>query len=325
MTTQNSPAVTLLGFEPALSAVQTELEKALLKVPPAFQAVTGHLTRSKGKNIRAFSLLSCAIDKDGTVHPDAVSMAVGVELLHLATLVHDDIIDDSPVRRGEETLQKKFGKRPAVICGDYLFCLALQTAAKVQKRDIEVPDPLPTYMTRICLGEMRQNMNNRNFDLSQFDYLKIIAGKTAALFEACFHSGFLLSGEDKSEKGKYTRLGRYIGMIFQLADDYMDYVSSEEKSKKPVKSDFEQGVITLPLIYSMNASQLFRTNIKSNKLSTEEVSSAVTQNGGLDYVQKVIKKYYDKAMKLIHSIGAIEEKKEHLKLILDKATNGILS
>ena len=192
-----------LGFSEAFDAVQDEIKKKLLSSPPVIRTLTKHLAKTRGKYIRAYSLLTSATREDGTVHPDAVKLAAAIETLHLATLVHDVVIDDAKTRRGAETIQIKFGKRPAVICGDYLFCLALQFASEVssesQKNEGDVKSLLPDYMMRICLGELRQNMNNRNLELTTAQYYQIISGKTAALFEASFFGGFTV------RRGKGTR------------------------------------------------------------------------------------------------------------------------
>ena len=180
-------------------------------------------------------------------------MAAAIEILHLATLVHDDVIDNADLRRGEPTLQKKYGKRTAVICGDYLVCMAMKLAASTsQKSDMEEYEQLdmPDYMSRVCLGELNQHINNGNIDLTVRQYLRIISGKTAALFEASFFTGAVLVEKDLKQVKKYARLGRYIGMIFQLTDDCMDFEETEETAQKPVQSDYEQNVITLPLIHA---------------------------------------------------------------------------
>jgi geranylgeranyl pyrophosphate synthase len=106
-------------------------------------------------------------------------------------------------------------------------------------------------MTEVCLGEVRQNRNKHNYRLSEREYFKIIGGKTAALFEACFNAGFILAEEDKSMREVYLEIGGNIGLIFQLADDCADYEAPRKTAKKPVLSDYSRGVVTLPLIYAL--------------------------------------------------------------------------
>jgi heptaprenyl diphosphate synthase len=240
-----------LTFEAAFSAADEEVERTLSASPALVRTYTRHLAASKGKFIRATSLLACAQTKDGWIHPNAVAFAAAIEILHLATLVHDDIIDNAETRRGSITLQKKYGKRTAVICGDYLLCAALKTAASIPNKKDYLDFSPADYMSRICLGELNQHLNNGNLDLSVYRYLKIISGKTAALFEASFYAGAVLCTDDRRSLAHYRRLGRYVGMIFQLTDDRIDFEADESAAKKPVQSDYEQGVITLPLIYAL--------------------------------------------------------------------------
>lgn len=314
-----------LRLSEAFAAVQDEIQQRLVSSPPLIRAYTKHLAKTRGKYIRAYSLLTCAEGSDGSVHPDAVKLSAALETLHLATLVHDDVIDDAKTRRGAETIQIKFGKRPAVICGDYLFCLALQIASEVSVREDEgdLRALLPDYMTRICLGELKQNMNNRNLNLKPAQYYQIISGKTAALFEASFFGGFILSGEDRERGELYKQLGHHIGMIFQLTDDCADYELNFEQTKKPVKSDYEQGVITLPLIYALSVNENLREKAQGG-MSPADIVEAVREAGGLIYTHRVVKKHYKKALQIIESLDVSEEKRNRLTGILQKSTNGII-
>ena len=172
--------------------------------------------------IRAAALLACAQGEDGGIPADAAELAAAVEMLHLATLVHDDVIDDADLRRGIPTLQRMYGRRTAVICGDYLLAASLRLAAQVGDRERYLDLRLPDYVGRICLGELGQHLNNGNLELTAYRYLKIIGGKTAALFEAAFYAGALFFTEEERLIRRYARLGRQIGMIFQLTDDCIE-------------------------------------------------------------------------------------------------------
>lgn len=221
----------LIEYEAAMNQVNMEFDKALSGSPRIIREYTKHLLNSRGKFIRALSVLICAENQEGLVHPNAVTAAVAIEILHLASLVHDDIIDNADLRRGDVTLQKKYGKRTAVICGDYLLSIALRMMANIPNKkdylDLEMPD----YVGRLCLGELEQHINNFNINLTIYRYLKIISGKTAALFEASFYAGAIFSGASEKEIKRYKQLGFYIGMIFQLTDDCMDFEETEETAK----------------------------------------------------------------------------------------------
>jgi geranylgeranyl pyrophosphate synthase len=268
--------------------------------------------------IRARALLSCAMDGDGLINPDAIKAAAAVELLHLATLVHDDIIDDADKRRGIDALHKKFGEKYAVLCGDYLFSLAIDFVSSVTPPEKRVENPdltLPHYLTEICLGELRQDQNSGNLSLSEREYFKIIRGKTAALFEASFYSGFLFSDEEDARGNLYREIGGNIGIIFQLADDLADYESTEFESKKPVLSDFSRGVVTLPLIYALKNDASLPGKIASG-IEPAGLKNAIESAGGLEYTHNKITELHKKTKKVIISLDIPAIKKELLLRLL---------
>lgn len=306
----------------AFEQVKYEVDRLLSASPMVIRSYTKHLTASMGKFIRAASVITCAMDNEGKISERAVKMAAAIEIMHLATLVHDDVIDNADLRRGELTLQKKYGKRTAVICGDYLVCMAMKLAASASdKSDLEehMNLEIPDYMSRVCLGELSQHINNGNIELTVRQYLKIISGKTAALFEASFFTGAALVEKDQPVINKYAKLGHCIGMIFQLTDDCMDFEESKEVAKKPVQSDYEQNVITLPLIYAFKNLADFKKKAKEYPLTRNEINEAVRETGGLNYTRQVAQKYYRKAQELIKELDAAEEKDSELRFILDKA------
>lgn len=308
-----------IKYDEAFKSVRDEVDKVLSSSPKVIRGYTEHLKASNGKFIRAHSLLSCAEDGDGFIHPNAVKFAAAIEILHLATLVHDDVIDDADIRRGNETLQKKYGKKTAVICGDYLLAVSLKLASSVPNREDYLDLNIPDYVSRVCIGELSQHINNFNFDLSVYKYLKIISGKTAALFEASFFAGALLIEKDDKIINRYKKLGRYIGMIFQLTDDCMDFEKTEDEAKKPVQSDYEQGVITLPLIYSLKNTEGLKLKAENKELSGHAMKEAVSKSGGLKYTHMLSEKYYNKSIKIINELNISEEKSSKLKYVLDKA------
>lgn len=307
-----------LTFDEAMDSVVKEIDRILRTAPSVIREYTKHLAASRGKNIRALSLVTCAENGEGLFHNNAVRLAAAVEILHLATLVHDDVIDDADIRRGELTLQKKFGKKTAVICGDYLLSLALKLAGTSPGKEDYVDLKVPDYVNRICMGELRQHINNGNLDLTELQYMKIIAGKTAALFEASFYAGAVISKCDDRTLKNYMKLGEYTGMILQLTDDCMDYETTKDIAKKPVQSDFEQGVVTLPIIYALKNEYGFKEKLKQNKMSVQEINEIVQKCGGLQYTHDAAKKYYEKSKQIIDKLEASENKKKRLNLILDK-------
>lgn len=311
----------LVKFDEALELVKSEVDKALSASPLIIRSYTKHLTKSKGKFIRAISVLICAEDKDGLIHPNAIKVAASIEILHLATLVHDDVIDNADLRRGDVTLQKRYGRKTAVICGDYLFCIALNLAASITNKEDYLDIDMSNYMGKICLGELNQHLNNGNLNLSMYQYLKIISGKTAALFEASFYSGAIFAGCKEEECKKYKQLGHYVGMIFQLIDDCIDFEDTIDVAKKPVQSDFEQGVITLPLIKALEDVTDLKEMASNNQATRKDINEAVAKAGGLSFTHRLVKRYHTKSMKIIQDLELTESKKSNLIDILNKSSH----
>ncbi len=311
---------TKVKYDEAMDLVKQKIQHILGKSPLIIRDYTKHLLGGQGKNIRAYSVLVTAEDSEGMVDPNAITVAAAIEILHLATLVHDDVIDNADIRRGIPTLQKKFGKRTAVICGDYLLSVALNLVAQIPNKKDYLELKMPDFVGKVCLGELNQHINNTNLDLSIYQYLKIISGKTAALFEASFFGGAIFSGCNESDVNQFKRLGNYIGMIFQLSDDCIDFDTSEEIANKPVQSDYEQGVITLPLIHALKEKSELKEKARTKGITRNEINEAVSSTNGLLFTKMVINKYYKKSMKIIESLEMTDSKKDKLVTLLNKAS-----
>ncbi|MDK2808020.1 MAG: hypothetical protein PWP24_754 [Clostridiales bacterium] len=309
----------ITSYEEGLALVKVEVEQALLRSPRLIREYLTHLAASQGKYIRAVSVISCAQKPDGCIPGDAVYVAAAIEIIHLASLVHDDVMDDSSLRRGNMTLQKKYGKRTAVICGDYLLSMALRMVSEAAKNHKDMDFTMPDYISRLCLGELEQHINNDNPALSVYRYLKIISGKTAALFEASFYTGALLSGVEQKEANYYRKIGFCAGMIFQLTDDCMDFEATLEEANKPIQTDFENGVITLPLIHAFQKTEGLKKKAQEHKLSRVDINEAVKKSGGLDFTRMVASRYYEKALRCMEDMTLTAEKKERITVILTKA------
>lgn len=322
---KNNEVATIDSFTLVAAFEQTKntVDRILLNAPFIIRNYTQHLAKSSGKYIRAWSLLICAMDSNDKVHQNAITLASAIEILHLATLVHDDVMDDASLRRGVITLQKKYGKKTAVICGDYLLAAALRLASSIESKDEFFKFNMPMYVEQICMGELRQHVNNGNINISFYRYFSIISGKTAALFEAAFYGGSLLIEKEKEVLNNYKKLGNYLGMIFQLMDDCIDFEIDEAVAKKNVQSDYEQGVITLPLIYTFHKDEDIKNKAKDGLLERKELNKAVLKAGGLNFTKMISKKYYNKFTKTMSLIDLSDEKKYQLTEVLDKAFFGL--
>lgn len=311
------------SLDEALAYAKKLVDQSLSSTPAPFRPRTEYLTRAHGKFLRAQAVLICALEETG-VKPAAAKAAAAVELLHLATLVHDDVIDNADTRRKQPTLMKQFGSRQAVITGDYIFCLALRLAAEAAVHEKEIDDDVPNIMEKVCMGELRQSINHRNFGLSGSGYLRIISGKTAALFEGSFFAGARLCGTADADARRYASIGWCLGMIFQLADDCMDYEATAEQAQKPVLSDFEQGVVTLPLIFAIHSEPSIGRRAYDGSISKDEVRRAVEKTGGMMFTKRVAWIYYDRAIRLLDGLNAPAFKKERIASLLRQAMGASL-
>jgi len=311
--------IEILSHEEAFVQVKNEVQRSLTKSPLLIREYLSHLAFSQGKFIRTASLITCAQDNDWNIHPNAIKVAAAIELIHLSSLVHDDVIDNAEIRRGKVTLQKKYGQRTAVICGDYLLSIALRIISNVSSKNDYMDMEVSNDLGRLCLGELNQHINNNNFNLSMYQYLKIISGKTASLFELSFFAGAVISHCDEKVAKQYRQIGYYIGMIFQLSDDCIDFDSTVKEANKPVQSDFEQGVITLPLIHAFHVDHDFKDKVSNYGVNRQEINEVVSNTDGIKFTKIVIKKYYNKAIKRLNEIEMNENKKNQLMSILNQA------
>ena len=284
-----------------------------------------HLAKAQGKGVRTVLLLQSAVGKDKLVPIEACKAAAAVELFHLATLVHDDVIDDADLRRGITSVQKKFGKKQAVIVGDYLLCLSFTTLSSIDKDSFaeDHMDVLSRFVSmagRICTGEYNQLVHNYNTNIEFKDYYKTISGKTAALFWISAYMGAALGGESEAQAKKIARVGQLVGLIFQILDDCKDYEMTEDEALKPVKSDLKEGVITLPLILAMAKDRYLRDDVKrvfDGSFSASEIVEKVRKSDGIKEARDLSKRYFGKATALLNGLEN-DVKKSILKESLEK-------
>jgi len=214
---------------------------------PMAQAMN-HIVRAGGKRLRpALVILSAKL---GEAEPDHIyNTAMGIEFIHTATLVHDDLIDDAETRRGMATIHALLGVNPAIIVGDYYFAKGANLTAAIGMPIIDVI--ISRAVMTICMGELLQLTSKRDYDQSVEEYYRKIERKTAALLSASCHCGGIVARLDETRALALERFGHHLGMAFQIADDVLDYTASAEQIGKPVGADLRQGTITLPLMYAL--------------------------------------------------------------------------
>ena len=227
-----------------LTAVEDRMREAAPNQHEALTAATEHLLASGGKRVRpAISLLAAGLfDAD---FDQAVSVAAAIEMLHTATLVHDDLVDGALLRRGIPTLNAQWSAGATVLTGDYLFARAADFAA--QANNVRVMRIFARTLMVLVNGEINQMFNSRGV-ASRSDYYHRIYAKTASVFEAAAEAAGVVGGADETELNALATYGREIGRAFQIVDDILDFTGEEHHIGKPVGSDLRQGLVTLPTI-----------------------------------------------------------------------------
>ena len=314
-----------ISLEEAIDRTNANIASAVTGVSGGLSDLSSYAGSAAGKGVRMRLLLCAAMKPDTLVHGNATKAAAAVELLHLATLVHDDVIDDTPIRRGIDTVQRKFGKKNAVICGDYLLCMSLNALSGMEfDGDKDRLAPLVIRFSRvlssICLGEYSQLQHSGDLDMNLPTYLRIIAGKTAALFYISAFLGAILGGEEEESARALGRFGQRMGIAFQIADDCKDYELSEVEARKPVGNDIAGGVITLPLIIALKREGALRDLAREamgNGRVVPNLVAEVRRLGGADGAREILRHFDAKARLALRNITGT--KREHLLAILDKA------
>lgn len=315
-----------ITFGEGLQLTDKVIDERLTELASSLKTVTSYLTQAKGKGVRTSLLLLSAMQQNGLIRPVAAKAAASIEILHMATLVHDDVIDNAPMRRGIQTVHEKFGTKEAVICGDYLLCVSMNLIFEMLEGDNKDNERysglirvLTGAMSKICIGEYEQMLQNGNLDINVPKYLKIIHGKTAALFYAASHFGAVFSDCDDDDMKRVSAFGRYLGVIFQIMDDCKDYEFSQDEAKKPVKSDASGGVITLPLIFAMQKNTEMKSlarEVMLSKVDSLMLAKEVVETGGVKDAKALAARYKQKAERAISAIKN-EKKKDALLGILN--------
>lgn len=293
-----------------LQLVRDEILKHSQSSDAGFEQALTEMVGSGGKMLRpAFLMLSARF---GTYEPQKIrTLAAVIEMLHMATLVHDDIVDDSRLRRGIETVQSKYGKDYAVYLGDWLFCQCFMMLSSHDYTRENLQDISKAIM-KICMGEIRQFNFRYNAHMSFKNYLKVISGKTAALFAMSFYAGAFEAGCDVKLCKALGRIGHDIGMAFQVVDDLLDYNGDSEKLGKSAQRDLQRGFYTLPLLYALETQDGAAIEAKlASDLSEEDVQSLLTmvrESGGVSRAKKLADRYTTRAMARIEALPEHEAK-----------------
>jgi octaprenyl-diphosphate synthase len=287
-----------------LRRVEEEMALESVSSVDAVTTIGRYLQSSGGKRLRpSLLLLSSKLIGDGG--PSAVRLGAVVEIIHAATLVHDDVIDEAEIRRGRPSTNAQWGNHTSVLAGDWLYMQAFQIA--VRERNFRVLDILIGLTQMMVEGELLQLERIGHIDVSEADYMELVHRKTAGLFSACARLGSLVAGADSGSEDKLGDYAWNLGMAFQLVDDMLDFTAREQTLGKPVGGDLREGKITLPLIYALERAtaderrliEIILEDRNYERVQFPRVRALVEKYKGFDRVQKRAQAFTDKARQLI--------------------------
>ena len=280
-----------------------------------------HIRKRAGKRMRPILILLMARNF-GQITDVTQNAAVGLELLHTASLVHDDVVDESEERRGQASVNATYDNEVAVLVGDYILSTALLCVARTHSEQIV------TYLAELGRtlsdGEILQLSNIGRKDISEDVYYDVIKQKTAALFEACAGIGALSSGASEEDVMAAKQFGQNLGIIFQIRDDIFDYYDSKEIGK-PTGNDMAEGKLTLPVIHAVNNGgdedmKRLALKVKDHSVTAEEIASLVDYTkrmGGIEYAEKRMWEFHAEAQRFLDERVGQQEVKEALQAYLD--------
>ncbi|MBL4743361.1 MAG: octaprenyl diphosphate synthase [Cycloclasticus sp.] len=289
----------------AMSQVDKEILRELNSDVVLINQIGFHIVNSGGKRLRPMlvALSACALGYEGNDH---TALAAVIEFIHTATLLHDDVVDESDMRRGDETANAIWGNAASVLVGDFLYSRSFEMMVKVNS--MRVMDILSHTTNAIAEGEVLQLLNINNPDTSQAQYLEVIRRKTAKLFEAGTQLGAVLAGSDKETELAVAAYGLHLGNAFQIMDDMLDYIADADELGKNLGDDLAEGKPTLPLIHAMlHGSQEQSTFIKDtikngNRDAYLEILAIIKETGSLDYTAKFAKLEAQKSINALKHI-----------------------
>ena len=328
MNSQMNNPIKLLRFtfDKEMQSVDRLLNKYMTSVStPIISELSNHLFNAGGKRVRPLLTIASAklCDYSGDAH---IKLAAAIEFIHSATLLHDDVVDESEKRRGKPTANFLWNNQSSVLVGDYLFSKSFQLM--VEAESLDVLSILADASATISEGEILQLSAVKNLNTSEEVYYKIIEGKTAALFEAAAMVGAIISKVEPDFVKALKNYGRYLGLCFQLTDDLLDYVGDEKSLGKKIGDDFREGKLTLPLIKAIEKSTLkekkfFKNAIQRNSTCDESLEEALFIMEKYETLDFTRKKAIDFSKKASDSLTVFSD--SNLKTTLKSLTCYIVS
>ena len=286
------------------------------------QTVLNHIRQRAGKRMRPILILLIA-KNFGKVSEATQHAAVGLELLHTASLVHDDVVDESAERRGQASVNADYDNKVAVLVGDYVLSTALLYVSHTHSEAIV--RRLAGLGQTLSDGEILQLSNIQGKDITEEAYYRIIERKTAALFEACAAIGAVSAGASEEEVDAARCFGKNLGIVFQIRDDIFDYYDSETNIGKPTGNDLAEGKLTLPVIYALNSAKndemlALANKVKAHEVTREEIGRLVAfakESGGIEYAERRMWDFHAEAQTFLDKYVKDESIRTSLQTYLD--------
>ncbi|PYU12173.1 MAG: polyprenyl synthetase family protein [Acidobacteria bacterium] len=283
-----------------LALVEDELARRSDTAFPAVSEIAAYLLGGGGKRLRP-ALLLLSANYAGRKDRSAIRLAAVVELLHSATLIHDDVIDSAGTRRGRPSANARWGNHRSVLTGDWLYMQSFQMA--LEERNFHILDILIDLTQKMVEGELIQLEKIGRIDVTEEDALRLATYKTACLFSGCARLGAVLGRLEDEEEQALAEYGRNAGLAFQLVDDLLDFTASAQQLGKPVLSDLKEGKVTLPLIYAMENGHREARELVARVLAEKEfdsvrpetIVSLVHDSGALDRARCLAQEYARRA------------------------------
>lgn len=283
------------------SAVDGIIKQQLTSNVPLVSKIGDYITSAGGKRLRPLLVLLCgkALGREGD---DLRLLAATIEFLHTATLLHDDVVDMSSLRRGRPTVNEQWNNPSSVLVGDFIYSRAFQIL--VTLGSMKIMEIIADTTNRIAEGEVLQLISKNNPNPTEQNYMQVIQNKTAILFQAAGQCGAILSNASDEEELALTRFGMHMGTAFQLIDDVLDYAGDSESLGKNIGDDLAEGKPTLPLIYALEhgsaeQAELIKQALADEQLQDEKLNKVikiVQECGALDYARKLAKSESDQAL-----------------------------
>lgn len=310
-------SVAKLNMNSEIKKIEKQLEQSIKSNDSVLEAASYHLFSSGGKRVRpAFVILSSQFGK--SMNDDVYRVAVALELIHMATLVHDDVIDKSDKRRGRLTIAKKWDQHTAILTGNFLLARGLEHISNIEANHVH--SVISSAIVEVCRGELYQFQDQFNSAQTITNYLRRINRKTALLIQLSTEVGAITSGADAKTVHNLKMIGHYIGMSFQIVDDILDFTSTEKKLGKPVGSDLMNGHLTLPVLLEMRQNESFKKQIEqlnpnSSRESFESCIRQIQNSESIQQSQEISDRYLEKALRLIDKLENEDSKPLFKKLI----------